>query len=147
MPKANSGVTAACHCGNIRLDIQWPGPVADIKVRNCGCTFCQKHGGAWTSHPDASLDIAVRDPSLLNRYRFGTKTADFLLCRNCGVVPVVVSEIDDQLYAVVNVNAFTHVDTDSLERSATDFDGEETGSRLARRKKNWIGRVTITDNS
>lgn len=143
MPKHVFQVTGACHCGNVSLDIDWPGPVEDIKVRTCGCTFCQKHGGAWTSDPDATLRITIDDSSLLSRYRFGTETADFLLCRICGVVPAVVSEIDDQLYAVVNVHAFTNINTRALERSATDFDGEGTDSRLERRKKNWIATVTV----
>lgn len=146
MSKQSLKVTGACHCTNIRIALDWPGAAADIKIRNCGCSFCVKHGGAWTSHPEAALRISINDTALLTRYRFGTKTADFLLCKTCGVVPAVVSEIDGRLYAVVNVNTFSNVDTGALERSGTDFDGENTGSRLERRKKNWIGDVSIAEN-
>lgn len=140
------GITASCHCSNINLELDWPGPINAIRIRNCGCSFCIKHGGAWTSHPDAKLRIEIIDAASVSRYRFGTQTADFLLCRTCGVVPAVVSEIEGRLYAVVNVNTFTNFDISSLESSSTDFDGESTGSRLERRQKNWIGNVSMTEN-
>lgn len=143
---AVTNISAACHCGNLRLDIGWPGPADGIKVRNCSCSFCVKHGGAWTSHPDARLRITINDAGALTRYRFGTKTADFLLCQTCGVVPAVVCEMEGSLYAVVNVNTFSNLDTCELEQSSTDFDGENTGSRLERRRKNWIGTVSIAEN-
>lgn len=141
-----SKIAGGCHCGNLGFKLDWPGPAEEIKVRNCSCSFCLKHGGAWTSHPEAALRMSTRDPALLTRYLFGTKTADFLLCNTCGVVPAVVSEIEGRLYAVVNVNTFSNVDTTTLERTSTDFDGENTGGRLERRKKNWIGDVSIAEN-
>jgi len=57
------------------------------------------------------------------------------------VVPVVTSLIDDRLYAVVSVNAFENVDRSLIRSTAADFDGEERGDRLARRKRNWIANV------
>ncbi len=80
-------------------------------------------------------------------YAFGSRTAAFLVCRRCGVVPVVTSEIDGQTYAVVNVNCFEGVDPAVLARSATSFDGEETADRLARRQANWIGNVVVSASS
>ncbi len=46
-------------------------------------------------------------------------------------------------YAVVNVSAFDNVDISALSRSPTNFDGEDTDSRLDRRKRNWIQHVQI----
>lgn len=76
-------------------------------------------------------------------YQFGTKTADFYVCSECGAVPFVLSEIDGNQYAVVNVNAFENVDTSSFSDSNTNFDGEAVGGRLERRKRNWIPDVQI----
>lgn len=139
-------IGGACHCGNIRFALGWPAAVSTVPVRACGCTFCQKHGGAWTSHPDATLEARVRDPDGVSRYRFGTKTADFHVCSVCGVVPYVTSEIDGRLFAVVSVPAFESVDGLSFDRAATDFDGEDTDSRLGRRQRHWIGDVRITES-
>jgi hypothetical protein len=76
-------------------------------------------------------------------YEFGTKTAQFHVCMDCGVVPVVTSLIDGRIYAVVNVNAFDDVEARLLKRSPASFDGESEGDRLARRQRNWIGNVTF----
>ena len=136
-------IAGGCHCGNVVYTLGWPDDGSEIPVRACGCTFCTKHAGAWTSHPGAALAGTMRDESAVSRYRFGTGTADFFVCSRCGVAPFVVSEIDGRLYAVVNVNTFEGFDTSSLSRAATDFDGEDTGSRLERRKRNWIGSVEL----
>ena len=85
----------------------------------------------------------MRDPALLSRYVFGTRTAEFLVCSKCGVVPVVTSLIRDHLYAVVSVNAFDTVDVSMIRRSAATFDGESEEARLERRTRNWISRVTV----
>ena len=136
-------IFGACHCGNIRFDLGWPGSELEIHVRKCGCTFCQKHGGAWTSHSESELAVRAKDPALVSKYRFGTRTADFHVCSVCGVVPFVLSEIDNRQYAVVNVNTFGDTGRFSFSASATDFDGEGTGSRLERRKHNWIPSVAL----
>ena len=137
-------INGACHCGNIRFDLRWPKSESEIPVRECGCTFCQKHGGAWTSNRDSELAVSFADESLVSRYRFGTATADFYVCSKCGVVPFVLSAIEKDLYAVVNVNTFEGVDSLSLVRSPASFDGEDTANRLERRKRNWIANVRIS---
>ena len=134
-------IQGSCHCGNISFALTWePQPTA-IPARACGCSFCTKHGGVWTSCPSGALAVTVREPTLISKYSFGTSTAQFHICTRCGVVPVVTSEIDNRLYAVVSVNAFNNVPQSLLRRSAADFDGETVESRLARRKRGWIPNV------
>jgi hypothetical protein len=111
-------IEGKCHCGNITYALDWPGDGTEIAVRACGCTFCTKHGGVWTSHRDAELVAVVRDESLLSKYRFGTETADFYVCSRCGVAPLVTSTIGDRVYAVVNVNTFEGINPSSLVRNA-----------------------------
>ena len=142
-PQAHHSLNGCCHCGNIRFVLRWPESEAIVAVRHCGCNFCQKHAGAWTSHPDAELTVNIADRSLVSKYRFGTNTADFVICTECGVVPLVLSEIDNNLYAVVNVNTFEDTGRFSFFASATDFDGEDTGSRLERRRRYWIPNVSL----
>jgi hypothetical protein len=135
-----------CHCGNISFSLTWEPDPAEIQARACGCSFCTKHGGVWTSNPKGSLEVAVKEPSLVSRYTHGTRTAEFHVCSRCGIVPVVTSRIDDHLYAVVSVNAFEGVDPSLLRRGSTSFDGEGEDSRLARRKRNWIADVRFVES-
>ena len=136
-------IAGKCHCGSISYVLNWPGDGAEIPVRVCGCTFCTKHGAAWTTHRDSELVAVVRE-SDVSKYSFGTETADFYVCSRCGAVPFVVSVIDDRMYGVVNVNTFEGVNPSSFLRMAANFDGEDVGSRLERRKRNWIGAVRIS---
>lgn len=134
-------IRGKCHCGNIAFSLTWEPYPAEIPARACSCSFCTKHGGVWTSNPRAALEVVVKDPSLVSKYAFGTRTAQFHICTRCGIVPVVTSLIDDRLYAVVSVNAFEDVDPALLRRAPASFDGEEEAARLARRKRNWIQNV------
>ena len=130
-----------CHCGNIAFELEWEGNPPEIPARACGCTFCIKHGGVWTSAPTSTLTIAVRDTALVSSYAFGTRTAAFHVCAVCGVVPLVTSEIAGHLYGVVNVNTFENVDESLLRRSPANVEGEDVETRLARRSQNWISDV------
>ena len=134
-------IQGKCHCGNISFTLTWDPDPAEIPARACSCTFCSKHGGVWTSNPKGSLKVKVRDPARVSVYNFGTETADFHICSRCGIVPVVTSHVDGNLYAVVSVNAFDNVDPALLRRAPMNFDAEETARRLARRKRNWIPAV------
>lgn len=134
-------INGSCHCGNIRFSLTWEPDPAEIPARACTCTFCSKHGGVWTSNPRGALEVRIRDPKLVSKYAFGTRTADFHICARCGIVPVVTSRIDERLYAVVSVNAFEGVDPALLRRAAATFDAEDEEKRLARRKRSWIPDV------
>jgi hypothetical protein len=74
-------IEGKCHCGNISYALDWAGDGTATPVRACSCSFCTKHGGAWTSHRDATLLAEVRDESLVSKYRFGTATAASARCR------------------------------------------------------------------
>jgi hypothetical protein len=134
-------ISGACHCRNISFALTWEPEPTEIIVRACGCSFCTKHGGVWTSCPAGRLEVAVRDPALVSRYAFGTGTADFHICTRCGIVPLVTSEIQGRLYAVVSVNAMEGVPPALIRRVEASFDEETEVVRLARRSRNWIGDV------
>jgi len=87
-------IHGSCHCGNIRFTFDWSGGDGKIPVRAFGCDMCTKHRGVWTSNSRGQFDMTVEDESEVSRYRFGTKTADFHVCRVCGVVPIVTCAID-----------------------------------------------------
>lgn len=138
-------ITGKCHCGNITFELEWEGDQDHIPARVCGCSFCVKHGGVWTANPESKVMVAIRDASLVSQYAFGTRTATFHVCTRCGIVPLVTSVIAGRLYAVVNVNALENVDPSRLHRASADFEGEAVENRLARRARNWIADVRMTE--
>jgi hypothetical protein len=138
-------IKGRCHCGNIAFDLEWEEGALDIPARACGCSFCVKHGGVWTSNPSSRLTVAIRDSSLVSEYAFGTRTATFHVCSRCGAVPMVTSEIANHLYAVVNVNVLENVDPSRLRHASANFEGEDIEVRLARRIRNWIADVRISE--
>jgi hypothetical protein len=140
-----SKLRGSCHCGNITFDLAWPGDAGTISARRCGCTFCTKHGGVWTSHPAGALSVRLADPAQVSRYGFGTETAQFFVCARCGAVPLVISRIEGRDHAVVNVNSFDGVDAARIQVAPASFDGEDVTGRLARRQRYWIGDVRIEE--
>ena len=140
-------IKGGCHCGNIRYEFLWPLSSAEIPVRACSCSFCVKHRGVYTSHPQAELKGMIADLLAVTKYTFGTETADFFVCSRCGVLSFVTSKIDSHEYAVVNVNTFETIDFSQLKSTVTNFNGETTESRLARRKRTWTPKVSISTPS
>jgi hypothetical protein len=138
-------ITGRCHCGNITFLFTWEPEPKQIPARACTCSFCTKHGGIWAACPTGSLKVIVSNPSLVSRYTFGTKTAEFHTCSRCGIVPVVTSRVEGHAYAVVNVNAFENVDPSLLRPVSASFDNESESVRLTRRKKHWIANVEFMD--
>ena len=136
-------ISGSCHCGNIRYRFDWPGSEREIPTRACSCTFCLKHGAVYTSHPKGHLEARFNDERAVTRYRFGHRSADFVLCSTCGALAFATCEIDGVLHAVINVNTFDGVDPAILVPRVTDFEGETNNDRLARRKRNWTPQVQI----
>lgn len=133
-------ITGGCHCGAVSYRLHWP--ASPIPVRRCTCDYCTAFNGRWTSHPDARLDIEYRtEPA---RYRFATRTADFLFCSCCGVHIAALSVIGDRLQAVINVNTFQPDHGLEMQESDSCFDREAVDQRLDRRQQRWIGSVSLS---
>ncbi len=137
-------IEGGCHCGTIRYEFLWPPDEAEILVRACSCSFCMKHQGTYTSHPQAELHATITDTKRVPAYRFGHETADFYVCSRCGVLTFAVSRIAERDYAVVNVHTFEHIDPADFTTCITNFDGETPDIRLARRERTWTPTVWIT---
>jgi len=76
-PSSCEKIEGSCHCGNLRFAFDWPTRGSVIPVRACSCGLCTKHKAVWTSRPNGRFSLVIADEDQLNRYRFGTKTADF----------------------------------------------------------------------
>jgi len=134
-------IHASCHCGTVRVRLDWPQSGQAIPVRACSCALCTKHKAVWTSHPDGRFHLQIDQDAQVRRYRFGTRTADFHVCLTCGVMPIATCTIDGTEYAVINVNTFDDIDRAELVETRTDFEGEAAEDRLARRRRNWTPRA------
>lgn len=134
-------LTGGCHCGRVGLTFMPQLAPSALPLRRCGCSFCTKHGAVYTSDPGGRLVIEVTGERALQRYRFATRTGEFLLCRDCGVLLAVLCEIDGHAYAALNANVLEPAIANPIQ--AVDFEGESLPARLARRQRNWIAEVEV----
>ena len=128
--------TGGCHCENIKVRLRLAKPPEQMPLRSCSCSFCRSHGTRTISDRDGLVEIAATDWSLVERYQFGSRTADYLLCRRCGVYVGAVCETSSGLRAVVNVNCLDDRAAFTRAPAAPDYDGETTDARLGRRATN-----------
>lgn len=126
-----------CHCGAVRFALSTRRDPAELPLRACQCGFCRKHGVRTVSDPEGRARFEVREPALLQRYAFGWKTADYLVCRRCGVYVGAVMREDGRAWAVVVANALD--DPAPFERPAepADYAGEDAAARRRRRRARW----------
>jgi hypothetical protein len=135
-----------CHCGNIRIVVELATTPQETPLRACNCSFCRAHGVRTVSDPNGAFKIWAQDWSEVIRYRFGTRTADFLLCQRCGVYVGAVSETPAGLRGVANVNTLTDHMLFPLLPTAMDYGDELQEARVARRAANWMPAVMHTNN-
>ena len=126
-----------CHCGNVRLTLTLSAPPENCELRACQCAFCRGHGARTVTDPEGLLSFEVRDPLKLNRYRFGLKTADYLVCSVCGVYLAAVCETPPGKVATINVNCLDDRAVFTREPIPADYEGETREGRLKRRAEKW----------
>jgi hypothetical protein len=138
-------LTGRCHCGNATVAFETPSDPAGLQLRACDCSFCRKHQGRTVSDPGGKLVFSSRDPARLTRYRFGFKSADFLICSDCGVYLGVFMEHEGRGYGVLNVNVLDDRTPFDREAEATRLGGETLPDRIARRAGRWTPAEVRTE--
>lgn len=141
MNQSKRQLRGSCYCSNIRFVFITDKSDDELPRRECQCGFCVLHGRIATSDRDGELRIAIEAPENVSKFRFGHRTADFYVCRECGMIPVVTSEIDGATRGIVDVRMIEGFDWSRSETSRHDFEGEEVDDRLDRRKGYWTGTV------
>lgn len=126
-----------CHCGNIEVTFETAHAQADLQLRECGCGFCRRHGVTAAADPAGRIEFRIRDPAEVSRYRFALRTADFLVCRTCGVYVGATCTIDGSAYATLNVNVLEGRASLTSRPVRVDYEGESAAERVARRRARW----------
>ncbi len=129
--------TGHCHCGAIGFDYATACAPADWSVRACQCRFCRMHDALSTSDSAGRLAFVHDDPDQLQHYRFALQTADFLLCRRCGVYIGAVIDVDGARYGIINTHALDPTPPDIAAVGAISYDDEDVDGRVSRREQRW----------
>ena len=126
----------ACHCGQVEVALETAMSVADLPLRACGCSFCRRHGTKAVADPNGRLTISA-PANGLNRYRFGMRTADYLICRSCGAYVAAVISGNGEERATLNVAATAIAELADRRAEPVDYDRENVEGRRARRLTSW----------
>jgi hypothetical protein len=130
-----------CHCGNLEVSFA-TSRAPELVVRSCACSFCRRHGARCVSDPTGSVRILVHDPSLLIRYRFGLRTAEFLVCGRCGSYLGAVMT-DGAPVATINANNLDPPLPFQGDGVPMDYGSEREPERRARRAAGWTPVVAF----
>lgn len=130
-------IRGGCHCGAIAFEFDTALALTGLALRRCSCSFCSRHGARTTSDPHGQARIVPRDPTLLRRYRFGLRSADFLLCGNCGNYLGAAIGSDGQGHVTLNANCFDDAALLTQQAQPVHYEQETAEQRLARRLARW----------
>jgi hypothetical protein len=126
----------ACHCGQIEVDFETAIPLNELALRACGCSFCRRHQTKAVADPNGRLTIYAPAGGL-HRYRFGLRTADYLICGTCGIYIAAVIAENGQERATLNVVGAGIAALAEQPAESFDYDQESIEGRRARRVTGW----------
>ncbi|MFQ5547672.1 MAG: GFA family protein [Woeseia sp.] len=136
--------TGSCHCGGIGFRYQTDIAPENWSIRACQCSFCQAHDALSTSDPAGLIEFTADDADLLVRYRFGLKTADFLLCRRCGVYIGALIDTGHGKFGIINTHALAETPDNLAATEPMSYDTEDVAGRVSRREERWTpARLTL----
>ena len=121
-----------CHCGAVTARFESDIAPDATDVRADQCTFCRRNGAKTVSDPAGKLTLRFREAGV-ERYRFGTRSADFIICRACG--SFIAAIIDG--YGVLNVVGAGIAAFADRPARPVDYDGETPETRTERRRQRW----------
>ncbi len=135
-------IKGGCDCGNISYVAKITSTPSMLGPRLCDCRFCTSHGAAYISDGEGELEVVIRKEHDTSRYRQGSRIADFLLCKTCGVLIGVFYEEGERVYASINArSADDYADFGAGQVVSLTRLGDE--ERIARWKRAWFRHVTI----
>ena len=129
----SSRFAGRCHCGNIRFVFETAKTPGQLGVRACDCSFCTRHGARTTTDSQGGASFIVRDAAKLNRYRFGLRTADFLVCAACTLARSCPKATRHTLPSTSTPSTGARLSRRRRRRHVTVTRPERSGSRVGKR--------------
>lgn len=74
-------LTAACHCGAVRVRVPRPPET----LTNCNCSICRRYGALWAYYPPAEVAVVAAEGAM-HAYAWGDRSLRFVRCAHCGVL-------------------------------------------------------------
>ncbi|MBL1275233.1 MAG: hypothetical protein COB30_004030 [Ectothiorhodospiraceae bacterium] len=130
-------IEGGCHCGNINYCFEVEKPLDCLSIRECTCSFCKKQGAIYASDPEGRLSIKIKNSENIIKYQFASKHIEFVFCKICGVMPLSVTEIDGNIFAVINIKT-SNIELETLSVQNISFGEESIDNSIERRKSKWI---------
>lgn len=125
-----------CHCGKLKASFETEKTPQELGIRTCQCEFCRRHGAINISDPEGETVIDCAPEDVL-RYRFALKTADFLICKHCGVYIAAVTGEGDNIRSTISVVGLRMMDFASIEETPMQYGSETAEERTRRRANRW----------
>jgi hypothetical protein len=132
-----------CHCGAIGVELISDRPPAEQALGVCQCSFCRKHNARAFSDPKADVTLTANDPDELQRYTFGLRASEQVICRRCGVYVAMTLTDGDGVWSVINVDALEDRALFTRSYEARDYSAEDREGRIARRKARWCPTTLV----
>ena len=125
-----------CHCGKLKASFETQKTPQELGVRTCQCAFCRAHGAVNISDPNGltRIDGVAAD---VHRYAFALRTADFLICKTCGVYIAAVMGEGDRIVSTLNIAGLRITEFEDVDEAPMDYGAEDTEARIARRYAKW----------
>ena len=135
----------SCHCGDIGFSYRTSIDPHQWSIRACQCSFCLAHDALSTSDPDGEVDFTATSPASLQKYRFGLGTADFLLCKRCGVYIGAAIKSDFGTFGIINTHALNEFPANLAAAAPINYDSENNEGRVSRRGQRWTPVQRLPD--
>ena len=133
-----ANIHGSCHCEAVKVSVALSRPPEEIELRACQCSFCRRHGAGTIADPRGRAVIEARDTDSLRTYRFGARTADFLLCAGCGVYIAALIETDEGPRATINAQGLALAPFRGRDPLVADYADESREDRIRRRAAHWM---------
>ena len=136
-PPQRTAYEGSCHCGAIEYTYATALPTRKWVVQRCQCSFCRGHGACTTADPAGEMQFRFVQPEFLRRYRFGLRTVDFLVCKECGKLVAAVLLSRRGAHSMINVNSLRTMPRGLPTGKPVQFNGESAEERRLRRARHW----------
>jgi hypothetical protein len=131
-------IEGECHCGRVKVRVSLSRASEDFELRACQCSFCARHGARTFADPNGRAIIEAHTPEMLQRYRFGLRTADYLICTECGVYIGVLLEAGGAQLVTLNAGGLDIPEFRGRPARPVNYDAETFEERVRRRLAAWM---------